>query len=470
MSPAHLQRAPNDGARVAAEAGRSPLADAARATRSNIEPTPESQPNAAAGSLEAAPDVRHTAATPEADRRAVDAVKGSAEETKQRVAQKEAPALEMQKTASSEAERRVREAEAALAEAKRQLEEQTRGRASDPRERLDSRTTEPHSAVSRIQLLDPHARTHTSHSRRGSYPPTVDEANGVSEEVQRRLTERMIRRDSRVISTPPPPPPKPIEIHSPKPVSAAIFSGLTSVTGRIGTREPQRVDPYRRMSSANRTATVHPEYTELATPGPQQRTGSPEAQLDEDEKDNVTQSGSRPATWLEKHGLTRRKTKMLTVEQRLQPTIDYATEERNKCKMKAARTGLWVNLALGLQVFFGALTTGLSAVLSGKKAGVTTTIFGGITTMLASYLARMRGSGEPELSRARTKELENFLRDVNAVVLDKGHHANEMKLNENGNPDPNHKDEIDLLIENFRKRFEDIMGNGNQERKLATPV
>jgi hypothetical protein len=47
--------------------------------------------------------------------------------------------------------------------------------------------------------------------------------------------------------------------------------------------------------------------------------------------------------------------------------IEYAYYERDKCKRRAHRTGLFINVAIGLQVFFGALTTGLAAVVSGKN-------------------------------------------------------------------------------------------------------
>lgn len=47
-------------------------------------------------------------------------------------------------------------------------------------------------------------------------------------------------------------------------------------------------------------------------------------------------------------------------------------------------------------------------------------MLGGISTALASYLAKARGSGEPEFSNLRARELNTFLRDINAFILDHG--------------------------------------------------
>ena len=47
-------------------------------------------------------------------------------------------------------------------------------------------------------------------------------------------------------------------------------------------------------------------------------------------------------------------------------------------------------------------------------------VLGGISTILASYLAKVRGSGEPEISSIRTRELNSFLREVRAFIIDDG--------------------------------------------------
>ena len=47
-------------------------------------------------------------------------------------------------------------------------------------------------------------------------------------------------------------------------------------------------------------------------------------------------------------------------------------------------------------------------------------VLGGFSTMFASYLAKVRGSGEPEFSSVRGRELSSFLREVHAFVIDDG--------------------------------------------------
>lgn len=46
---------------------------------------------------------------------------------------------------------------------------------------------------------------------------------------------------------------------------------------------------------------------------------------------------------------------------------------------------------------------------------------GGASTLVASYLARARGSNEPENSLQRAKELDHFIREARAFELDHGH-------------------------------------------------
>jgi hypothetical protein len=67
---------------------------------------------------------------------------------------------------------------------------------------------------------------------------------------------------------------------------------------------------------------------------------------------------------------------------------------------------IFINIALGLQVLIGALITGIAAAASPKTAQISTSILGGFSTVIASFLARMRGSGEPEESKSRAKELQ----------------------------------------------------------------
>ena len=71
-------------------------------------------------------------------------------------------------------------------------------------------------------------------------------------------------------------------------------------------------------------------------------------------------------------------------------------------------------------------------------------LIGGLATVVASYLARARGSNEPELSNMRVKDLDQFVRECEAFKMDHGHVL--------GN-------KHDRELENFRLRFEELLGN-----------
>ena len=64
--------------------------------------------------------------------------------------------------------------------------------------------------------------------------------------------------------------------------------------------------------------------------------------------------------------------------------------------------------------------------------------------MCASYPARMRGPNKPELSITRTKDLVQFMRECDALQLDRGHVT---------------RNDEDAKLEELRKRFEDLLGN-----------
>jgi len=75
-----------------------------------------------------------------------------------------------------------------------------------------------------------------------------------------------------------------------------------------------------------------------------------------------------------------------------------------------------------------------------------TAVLGGFSTVVAAYLARARGSNEPELSIRRAKDLEQFIRECNGFICDHGHATGE-RFNEE--------------VERFRRRFEMLLGNAN---------
>ena len=85
-------------------------------------------------------------------------------------------------------------------------------------------------------------------------------------------------------------------------------------------------------------------------------------------------------------------------------------------------------------------------VVSLSRCGRSGTTAGGMSTLVASYLARMRGSNEPELSITRAKDLDQFIRECDAFQMDRGHIT--------GNSE-------DSALEGFRKRFEELLGNAN---------
>ena len=66
-----------------------------------------------------------------------------------------------------------------------------------------------------------------------------------------------------------------------------------------------------------------------------------------------------------------------------------------------------------------------------------------MSTMVASYLARTRGTNEPESSIARVKDLEHFLREVRAFDLDHGGDI----------------DEWSTEINYFRKKLQEMLGS-----------
>jgi hypothetical protein len=75
-----------------------------------------------------------------------------------------------------------------------------------------------------------------------------------------------------------------------------------------------------------------------------------------------------------------------------------------------------------------------------------TAVLGGFATIVASFLAKSRGSNEPELSITRVKDLEQFLRECRAFTLDHGHVM--------GN-------KFDKDVARYRQRFEELLGNAN---------
>lgn len=98
----------------------------------------------------------------------------------------------------------------------------------------------------------------------------------------------------------------------------------------------------------------------------------------------------------------------ITIADRLAPTLNLAQTSLTSYAFTAKTTSILINLAIGLQVLFGAMITGISAAATNPRvAQVSTAIMGGLSTLAASYLARARGGGEPERSRERMRDLEH---------------------------------------------------------------
>ncbi|RPD56811.1 hypothetical protein L226DRAFT_538281 [Lentinus tigrinus ALCF2SS1-7] len=133
-----------------------------------------------------------------------------------------------------------------------------------------------------------------------------------------------------------------------------------------------------------------------------------------------------------------------TVGERIEPTLEAAREEKVKAEGRARVHSYALNVAIGAQVILGALTTGVAAATSGRQTSIATSVLGGMSTLAASYLAKARGSGEPEDSTRKAQDLKSFIRDCEAFKLDHGHKIG-----------PDHDD----MINRYRRRFEEIMGN-----------
>jgi hypothetical protein len=71
-------------------------------------------------------------------------------------------------------------------------------------------------------------------------------------------------------------------------------------------------------------------------------------------------------------------------------------------------------------------------------------MLGGASTLVASYLARTKGTNEPQASKYRAKALDHFLREIEAFDLDHGHEMG---------------DKWDEKINGFRLGLESILGN-----------
>jgi len=135
-----------------------------------------------------------------------------------------------------------------------------------------------------------------------------------------------------------------------------------------------------------------------------------------------------------------------TAGARLQFTVDSAIIKRSEYAANAKLMRNALNIAIGLQVLLGSLTTGLSAISAsgGTSTAKSTTALGALATLVAAFLARARGSGEPELSNNRVEALDRFIRKCRAFQMDQGDIT--------GN-------KYDQELTELRREFEEILGN-----------
>ncbi|KAH8981715.1 hypothetical protein EDB92DRAFT_1952870 [Lactarius akahatsu] len=139
-----------------------------------------------------------------------------------------------------------------------------------------------------------------------------------------------------------------------------------------------------------------------------------------------------------------------SVGARLHPTLEEAIKVRNGASLHAKWAMYSINIAIALQVLLGALTTALGASLHGNSIRISIAVLGSLSTLVASYLARTRGTSEPESSLLREQALNHFIRNLRAFILDNG-----MSTDESHNQ----------AVENFRREFERLLNASDPNTK-----
>ncbi|KAH9020198.1 hypothetical protein EDB84DRAFT_1515644 [Lactarius hengduanensis] len=139
-----------------------------------------------------------------------------------------------------------------------------------------------------------------------------------------------------------------------------------------------------------------------------------------------------------------------SVGARLHPTLEEATRLRNSASLHAKWAAYSINIAIALQVLLGALTTALGTSLHGNSIRISIAVLGSLSTLVASYLARTRGTSEPESSLLREQALNHFIRNLRAFILDNG-------LSTDGSHDQ--------AVENFRREFERLLNASDPNAK-----
>ncbi|SJL06590.1 uncharacterized protein ARMOST_09932 [Armillaria ostoyae] len=113
-------------------------------------------------------------------------------------------------------------------------------------------------------------------------------------------------------------------------------------------------------------------------------------------------------------------TQVKTATERLRPTIVLAEEARKMYAERAMMNGYAMNVAIGIQLLAGSLTTAISALVTGREITIVLPILGAISTLTAAFLTRARGSNGPEQSLMVARDLEQFIRECKAFLVDFG--------------------------------------------------
>ena len=109
------------------------------------------------------------------------------------------------------------------------------------------------------------------------------------------------------------------------------------------------------------------------------------------------------------------------------------------------RPGRFIAWKLRPSAFLSALTSG---IMTHTQIGISVAVLGSLATLVASYLARTRGTGEPETSLLREQALNNFIRRLRSFILDAGL-----------------QDGHDRVVENFRNELERLLNPSDPNAK-----
>ncbi|KDQ12354.1 hypothetical protein BOTBODRAFT_134921 [Botryobasidium botryosum FD-172 SS1] len=147
-----------------------------------------------------------------------------------------------------------------------------------------------------------------------------------------------------------------------------------------------------------------------------------------------------------------------SVRERLTPTLETARVLQKQAARKSFIMGWALNIAIGLQVVLGSLITALAAVTTGRSTSVMTAVLGALSTIIASFLARARGTNEPERSKAHSNSLQKYIRDLQAFLLDFG--------DEVCTPG----DEIDVKVRELRDALEELENTTQRSERTGSSI